>query len=282
LWSNKNMDRLADFRSVFAEAVAARGACRNPRIKAAFARVPRHEFVEPGPWRFAEDGEPTQSADPALLYQDLALGLVPERAISTGTPSLHARSIDACAPALGERIVQIGIGMGYFTAILAELVGTSGEVEAFEVDVPLAEIARRKLAGWPQVRVHARSGITEVEPADVIYVSAGAQEIPSPWLRALRNGGRLILPLTPGDGEGGTLLVERRDRGYRARFVSRARFIPCVGATDATIANGLVEAFARGDHESVRSLRLPPEVPDGSCWFAGKGWWLSRSPVQAA
>src|SRR5271154_6064738 len=112
------MDRLADFRSVFADAVCAKGACRDPRIREAFARVPRHTFVEPGPWRFAEDGPLSASADPALLYQDLALGLAPDRGIPTGLPSLRARSLDACAPKLGESVVHVGAGAGYFTAIL--------------------------------------------------------------------------------------------------------------------------------------------------------------------
>jgi protein-L-isoaspartate(D-aspartate) O-methyltransferase len=272
------MDRLADFRSVFADAVCAKGACRDPRIREAFARVPRHEFVGPGPWRFAEDGPPSASADPALLYQDLALGLAPDRGIPTGLPSLHARCLDASTPKLGESVVHVGAGAGYFTAILAELVGPSGAVRAFEIDAELAATAKRKLAPWPQVTVHARSAVDAQDPADLIYVCAGAQQVPSAWLRALRPGGRLSVPLTPGDSEGAVLLVKHVNlEQYEARFVTPARFVPCIGATDPDAAELLRQAFARGDRASVCSLRVAPALPDSSCWFAGDGWWLSSS-----
>jgi protein-L-isoaspartate(D-aspartate) O-methyltransferase len=271
-------DRLSDFRAVFAEAIVARAACRDPRIKTAFARVPRHAFVPPGPWRFAEDGPFTASADPALIYQDLALALVSERGIPTGLPSLHARCIDACGLGAGESVVQIGAGAGYFTAVLAELVGPSGKVRAFEIDPALATAAERNLSPWAQVRVEARSGTEAEGPADLIYVCAGVQQIPIAWLRAVRPGGRLMVPLTPGETEGGVLLVKHIDgERYDARFVAAARFVPCIGATDPVAAKDLRAAFARGDAASVSSLRVAPERPDSSAWFAGDGWWLSCS-----
>jgi protein-L-isoaspartate(D-aspartate) O-methyltransferase len=118
--------------------------------------------------------------------------------------------------------------------------------------------------------------------ADVIYVSAGVQQIPSAWLQALRDGGRLLLPLVPGDAEGGVLLVTRRAHAHEARFVTPARFVPCVGALDAGAIDALRAAFARGDSGAVRSLRVAPERADDSCWFAGDGWWLSRSEASRA
>jgi protein-L-isoaspartate(D-aspartate) O-methyltransferase len=78
------MDRLADFRRVFAQVVVARAGCGDPAILAAFERIPRHEFIGPGPWYLSEDRIPTPSADPALLYQDIAMALAPERGITTG------------------------------------------------------------------------------------------------------------------------------------------------------------------------------------------------------
>lgn len=270
------MDRLADFRAVFADAVTARAGCRDPRIREAFARVPRHEFIGAGPWHFSENGLPTASTDPALLYQDLSLGLT--RHITTGLPSLHARCLDACGLRPGDHVVQIGAGTGYFTAIFAELVGPTGSVRAFEID-PIARVACENLAPWPWVRVEHRSGVTRHEPADVVYAFAAVQQIPLEWIEALRPGGRLLVPLTPGDREGGILLVERSERGFPARFVTPARFIPCIGASDERAVAALREAFARGDMGSVRSLRGEPDDPDGSCWFRGAGWWLSRDEV---
>src|SRR5262245_30598186 len=132
------MDRIADFREVFAQVVVTRAGCRAPSIRAAFASVPRHEFLGAGPWHFTEYGDITPSDDAALVYQDIGIGLVPERGIPTGLPSLHARCIAASAPKKGDRVVHIGAGSGYYTAILAELVGDEGHVNAFEIDMELA------------------------------------------------------------------------------------------------------------------------------------------------
>lgn len=168
-------------------------------------------------------------------------------------------------------------GRGYFTAIIAEVVGPTGSIRAFEIETRLAELARQSLSGGPQVHVEARSGTGEHEAADVIYVSAGVQQIPLTWLRSLREGGRLLLPLVPGGVEGGVLLITRRGKGFDAGFVGAARFVPCIGATDPDAIGRLRAAFGQGETDSVRSLRVNPEAPDDSCWFAGSGWWLSRS-----
>lgn len=269
------MERLADFRQVFAQMVVARGHCSDPTILAAFTKVPRHEFVGPGPWQVSEFGDVTPSADPALVYQDVGMGLA--EGIPTGLPSLHARIMASCAIIPGARVVQVGAGAGYFTAVLSELVGETGRVVAYEIDAALAARAQASLAERPQVRVLAASGVRAfAEPADVIYVFAGAQVLPLCWVESLAPGGRLVFPLTPGSGEGGMLLVRRlEDPGhFEARFLCRVRFVPCIGAQDGAAGVRLAAAFAAGTHEGVRSLRLGGQ-PDASAWFVGAGWWLS-------
>ncbi|MGH9888957.1 MAG: protein-L-isoaspartate O-methyltransferase family protein, partial [bacterium] len=142
------MERLDDFRSVFAQMVVARGGCpANREVLRAFSTVPRHLFVGTGPWAVIEDGTCTGTDDPALVYQDVGLGLAP--AIPTGLPSLHARMLDALSISQGEHIVQVGAGTGYFTAILAELTGATGRVDAFEIDGALAARAETNLRSWP-------------------------------------------------------------------------------------------------------------------------------------
>jgi len=262
---------------VFADAVLARAGIRDTRLRDAFAKVPRHEFVGPGPWRFSETGEPTLSADPALLYQDIVLGLAPDRGITTGLPSLHARCLHDCAPQAGESIIHVGAGTGYYTAILAELVGPTGSVTAFEIDQALAASASARLQEWPSVVVYPSSG-TELPPgaADLIYVCAGVQRLPGAWLDGLSPGGRLGVPLTPGDGEGGFLLVQQLRRGvFSARFLCPARFFPCIGAQEPTSVDSLAQAIRSRGLAAVRSLKRSPEPPDESCWFAGDDWWLS-------
>jgi len=268
-------ERLADFRRVFAEIVFARGGCRDRRILEAFATVPRHEFLGPGPWHVSEHGDVTPSDDPALTYQDIGLALAPDRGIPTGLPSLHARCIEACAPKSGDRVVHVGAGSGYFTAILAHLIGEQGSVLAFEIDRPLAERAKVLLGSHSNVRVDVASGVRQLETSDLIYVCAGLQQLPLAWLDALSQHGRLMFPLAPGTEEGAMLLVTRDGDAFRARFVSSARFVPCIGALDPAKNEALAKAFRSGTRDEVRSLKRT--APDDTAWFTGDGWWLSTS-----
>ena len=285
--------RTAALRAFFARYVAARGVAGDPRIEEAFAAVPREPFAGPGPWSILcsgpwrmQQGQPgyvqTPGGDPAFLYQDTLVALDAERGINIGEPSLHAHCLDALAPQPGEAVVQVGAGSGYYTAILAHLVGAAGRVHAFEVDPVLASRASRNLAPWPQVTLHARSGTADGLPeADAIYVNAGITQPGQAWLDALRPGGRLLFPLQPEGGFGGMLLVHKpRDGGpaWPARFVSRAAFIACQARQDDATGRGLAAAFARGGWEDVQAMRLDGK-PDATCWFNGPDWWLSKAPA---
>lgn len=285
-------DRSHTLRAFYARFVTARGGVGDPRIRDAFAAVPREIFAGPPPWSIrvfaAWPGPPdapgyleTPDGDPAYLYQDTLVALDAARGINIGEPSLHAHCLDALALRAGETVLHVGAGSGYYSAILSELVGPGGQVHAFEIDPALAARAARNLADRPWVRLHARSGIAADLPAvDAVYVNAGLTQPDRSWLAALRPGGRLLFPLQPVGGFGGMLMVGRpaaaQATAWPARFVSRAGFIPCQAPQDARGGQGLAAAFAGGDWARVRSLRLDGR-PDASCWFAGEGWWLSTA-----
>ena len=252
------------------------------RLEAAFATVARERFAGPGPWQVrAEEGYvETPGDDPACLCQDVLVALDAARGINIGQPSLHTRCIAALALRPGEGVVHVGAGTGYYTAILAAMVGADGGVDAFEIDPAMAARARPNLAELPWLRLHERSGSEGTLPqADAVYVSAGATHPATAWLEALRPGGRLIFPLTPDQGIGGMLLVTRGPRlgVFGAGFVSGARFIPCQGMRDTETGRRLSAVFAGGGSREVRSLRVDV-APDDTCWFSGDGWWLSTSP----
>ena len=82
-----------------------------------------------------------------MLYQDLVIALDPARGVNNGSPSLHAKLLEALGPKPGEHIVHVGAGAGYYSAILAELVGPTGRVTAVEFDAALAERAKTLLSG---------------------------------------------------------------------------------------------------------------------------------------
>jgi len=274
----------ASFREFYARLVTASVEVHNEEIARAFASIAREDFLPPGPWQVLvpKGYIETPTDDPALLYQDIVVAIDPSRRINNGEPSLHARCLNAASPQPGETILHVGCGSGYYTAILATLAGPDGRVTGLDVVAELAERARHNLKQFQNVDIQCRSGsVAPLPMSHVIYVNAGATEPVKAWLDALLPGGRLIFPLTPGRDFGGMLLVTRHAEGpvFEARFVTRAGFIPCLGAQDEEIRPRLKEAFQHSDWRKVRSLRVNDGAPDSSCWFAGKDWWLSTATI---
>jgi len=271
-------DRLAACRRAYAERIAGlAGIAKGSEIAAALATIPRERFVGPAPWRSAPSRDHAQTVpdDAAALYQDIVVSLGAGRGLNNGQPSLHARCLNALGVRKGEDAVQVGAGTGYYTAMLAMLVGETGRVDAYEIEPELAERARANLAEFPQVTVHCRSGAVGPLPdCDVLYVNAAAAEPLAVWLDALRPEGRLLFPLEPEDDGGAMLLVTRKADGvYAARFLCGVQFVACAGAQDAQAGRALKAAFQRGNTRNVRWLHRNGR-PDESCWCAGRGWWL--------
>jgi protein-L-isoaspartate(D-aspartate) O-methyltransferase len=181
----------------------------------------------------------------------------------------------------GETVVQIGAGAGYYTAILAELVGTKGRVIAYEIEPDIARRAAANLASYPQVEVRARSGVEGLPNADAVYVNAAATHPLPAWLEALKAGGRLLFPLQAAHSTGAMLMITRPDSGdaWPARFLSAVVFIACEGAQDRSIGHELDEAFRRGGFGRVRSLRFGG-APSPSDWLRGDGWALSTEAAE--
>jgi protein-L-isoaspartate(D-aspartate) O-methyltransferase len=274
------MRSIEEHRRFYARYIVHSAGSQDERLIAAFESVPREDYMGPGPWPiFVGSGYlPTISDDPHLLYQDVLVGLATDRGINNGQPTLHARCLAAVAPAEGETVVHIGAGTGYYTAVLAQLVGPSGRVIAYEIEADLAARAQSNLAHLGQVEVVAASAADAALPAaDVIYVNAGATHPPAAWLDALNVGGRLIFPLTPNLGFGCMLLVTRRaEQVYAAAALMRVAFIPCIGARDDAASKSLTHALESHSLQRVKSLHRD-DRPDSTAWCAGAGWWLSSA-----
>jgi protein-L-isoaspartate(D-aspartate) O-methyltransferase len=229
-------------RRAYAKQLTAAAGIQDARVEAAFAAVPREHFLGPGPWqimRWFRGYEPTPSDDPVYVYTDHVIAILPERNLNNGEPSLHVRLIASAAPQQGEHVVHIGAGVGYYTAILAELVGPAGTVTAIEFDPGLAKRATNNFSTSPNVRVVSGDGTRGAfDTADVIYVNAGASRPVAAWLNGLKNGGRLIVPLTvdgfpSGNINGGRVFrIERQGSDFLAKGISRIAIFPCEGARD--------------------------------------------------
>lgn len=276
------MSDLAAIRRDYARMIMERAGVSSPRLEAAFAAIPREDFVGPGPWslyRPSGFGE-TSDSNPAHLYDDALVALVPEKRINNGQPSGHAMWLEAADPHTGDHAVHIGAGTGYYTAILAHLVGPSGHVTAIEYDADLAAKARKNLAGYPNVTVVQGDGATAAfDPADVIYVNAGVARPAESWLDNLRQGGRLVLPLTASTGPGplppGVVFrFEKQGDSFLARVVSPTAFIPFEGLREPAMAEALSKAFAQGGVHRVTRLVRGGDWPDDQVWLRGPGWTL--------
>jgi protein-L-isoaspartate(D-aspartate) O-methyltransferase len=282
---------LAAVRRRYAEHVCALAESDWPALLGAFAVVPRERFVGPGPWTIIGAGlmrETTPDADPRHLYRNVLVALDDAKGLNNGQPQFWATLFARLQPRAGERAVHVGAGGGYYSAILAELVEWNGWVTAIEYEPELAAAAARALSDRPNVEVLAGDAHALLTgPADIIVASCGFDAIPVPWVRALNDGGRLMLPLTagsplPGIGAGGVLLVTRRGQAFEAAFVSGTMiYHDRAGRSDAA-GERLQAAFGprnlwTGGLPPVASLRLDT-TPDDTCWLAGDGWWLSTAP----
>jgi protein-L-isoaspartate(D-aspartate) O-methyltransferase len=274
---------LAIVRRAYAKQMLAVFGVTNPRVEAAFAAVRREAYLGPGPWPiwypFRRGYVATPSDDPIYLYQDVFVSLIPERNLNNGEPAGHAMLI-ACADARsGEHAVHIGAGTGYYTAILAHMVGDTGRITAIEYDPGLAARLAVNFAGRPNVCALQGDGTKiDFEPADVIYVSAGATRPVDLWLDRLNDGGRLILMLTMDKRfrrAGAFFRIERRGDGFLARWIFAGDIFPCEGARDAESERALGAALDKGGWERVTRLYRSGDVPEEQCWLKGPGWALA-------
>jgi protein-L-isoaspartate(D-aspartate) O-methyltransferase len=272
---------LAERRRRYAAEITRHSGVYHERVEEAFATVPREDYITPPPWIiFAPGGLfRDETTDAAELYQDVLVVLDRARGINNGQPSLHAAWMAALDPRPGETVVHIGAGTGYYTALLAQLVDPGGRVEAYEIEADLAEMARRNLAAFGAVSVHAISGIgTTLPDADIVYVNASASAPDLGWLDALKPAGRLIFPLQSARQRGGVAMqVTRTPRGYRAAATMEVAFIPCVGAMPRPAAGGRTDV---GEIMRTRSLwRTRERPPDDTAIVIYDEVWLSSQAI---
>jgi protein-L-isoaspartate(D-aspartate) O-methyltransferase len=185
----------------------------DPRVLDAMLRVPRHEFV-PEPYR-------------AQAYDDHPLPIGDGQTISQ--PYIVAIMLECLQLTPRDKVLEVGTGSGYVTALLAEL---AAQVFSIERHASLADSARNLLAalGYTNVRVFTGDGalgLTACAPFDAILVSAAAPQVPLALLSQLRDGGRMIIPIGAPDSQ--QLQFIRMVNGQAVNsFREPVRFVPLV------------------------------------------------------
>ena len=194
----------------------------NSRVVAAFRAVARADFVPEAARRNA--------------YEDRPIEILESQ--TTSQPSLIARMIDAADVLPGDRVLEVGTGFGYQTALIAAL---GADVVSVDRHASIAEAARANLeaagidaevvvgdgwGGWP-----GRA------PYDAIVVSAAASEVPAALGEQLADGGRLIIPVKAQRGDEVLVFVKQRGHLVKTRLLTPARFVPLVPGEVADQSN---------------------------------------------
>jgi protein-L-isoaspartate(D-aspartate) O-methyltransferase len=199
----------------FLVAAARAAGVQDVRLLSVMAELPRAAFV------------PSRQVDDAYVDEPVRIA---HRQVTT-QPSLVARMVEALELGGGERVLEIGTGYGYQTALLCRL---AREVWSVELWSDMTDAARTALAGQGIANVHlvvgdGTQGLPDQAPFDAILVSAAYPEVPGPLAEQLLREGRLVQPIGPGGFED-VVLFSRRERGLtRVRSIAPARFVRLYG-----------------------------------------------------
>jgi len=201
-------------REQMVRAQLAERGIRDLRVLEAMRAVPRHEFV------------PEEFRDRA--YEDCPLPIGEGQTISQ--PYIVAAMLERLALRETDRVLEVGTGSGYVTALLSVL---CAEVFSVERCASLAHPARATLLrlGYNNVAIHVGDGTlgwSEVAPFDAVLVSAATPEVPSSLFEQLREGGRMILPVGPAWSQELQLIRKISGRA-EVTVLEGCRFVPLVG-----------------------------------------------------
>jgi len=288
---------IAAARDTMVAELVARRIIRTPAVQRAFRTVPRHAFV-PKPFVIPTDplfAEVIETHDPCRVYGDVLVVIDGGKHINCGTPSAVATQVEQLNVAEGMRALHVGTGSGYYTAILAELVGERGTIIGIEYEPDLAEMSAAHLAraGYTNVTVLAgdgAAGVPEAAPFDRILVSAACTDIAPAWISQLGDDGRLVFPLChtsvlgPRVMSGVLLTLHQLDRQLTGAirgpvvFVGiRGAFAP-VGHQEA-LADALQRWFALEEFLRIklpiRVVMKPADVPVPQA--SSVPWWLETA-----
>jgi protein-L-isoaspartate(D-aspartate) O-methyltransferase len=290
---------LEECRQFYADEVRFAAHISTPGLAEAFAVVPREKFLGPGPWEIASADVRGMSAagaiqmsytpvdDPRHLYHNVVVVLDKDKDINNGQPSALGRWIDALQLQPGDRAYHLGCGVGYYTAIMAEVVGAGGSVVGSEVQPDLALRALQNLSSCANTRVHAGDGaVFDPGECDAMLINAGVTHPLPLWLDRLRNGGRLMVPLTmattPTLGIGAMIRIVRQDDRYSAEVVTTLAIYSCLNARDPQMEAPLKKAFTTGALMRMRSVRRDRHEPADVCLLHSAEVCISSADPAAA
>jgi protein-L-isoaspartate(D-aspartate) O-methyltransferase len=265
------MMTVEDCRRFYAQEVRFAANISSPALVEAYASVPREKYLGPPPWQL---GSPEQRAlsltgkagtsyysteDPRDLYHNLVVALDLSRDINNGQPSALGRWISALDLKPGDRVYHLGCGVGYYTAIMAEVVGPTGSVAGIELHPGLAARAKENLSSYSNVAVHAGDGATF---------------------------DRLVVPLTvavtPTLGQGVMAKIVHERDGFSAEVVTVLAIFSCISARDPLLEPLMAKALTTRALLRISSIRRDVHDQVETCILHGSEVCVSSAELAAA
>jgi len=291
------MMTIEECRRFYSEEIRFAANVQSPALVEAFARVPREDFLGPGPWELGSpalramalgggmDMSYTRVEDARQLYHNVVVALDKEGDIHNGQPSALAWWIGAIDLQPGERAYHLGCGVGYYTAIMAEVVGPGGSITGCEVQRELAARAKQNLSRYPNVTVTEGDGATfDPGECDAMLINAGTTHPLPLWLDRLREGGRLVVPLTlamaPTRGAGVMAKIVRQGSGFTAQVVTAVGIYSCASARDAQREPLIRAAITSGALMKMKSVRRDTHEQSDTCVLHGADVCLSSAEIR--
>jgi methyltransferase of ATP-grasp peptide maturase system len=258
------------------------GVLRDPAWRTALEGTPRHVFV-PSFYRMEHDVGWAEigTGQPAWLeavYSDLtlvtALADKPVVPVSSATrPGLLMSMLEALDVHDGHRMLEIGTGTGFGTAVLCHRLGADN-VFSVDISANLVEAARERLAGLgyaPTLTVgHGALGLPGREPFDRIMATCSVPAVPWAWAEQLAPGGRVLVDVKPGFSAGSLVLLRRYEDRLEGRFLPEWAAFVAMRDADSTPHEDVRPTYL--DEGAISSTRLEPKL-DG----LRVPWFLAHS-----
>lgn len=259
---DKSDPDLTSLRNALVDQLLSNKFIQSPPVEAAFRAVPRHLFLP---------GVPL-----AEVYSDRAIVNKQDESgrwiSSSSQPAIMAIMLEQLGLQPGHKVLEIGAGTGYNAAIMAHLVGETGQVVTVDIDADLAEGASQRLdqAGYTQVQVVCADGGYGYPPAgpyDRLILTVGAADIAPAWWEQLLPGGRLVLPLEIASGEWQkSVAFDLVDGLLISRSLRDCGFMTLRGAFSA----GSIQELQLGPQEGLLLLAdapLPADLDQVYAWL---------------
>lgn len=276
------MMTIDECRAFYAQELRFDASLTTPGLVEAFAKVPREKFLGPGPWQIGSVNARAMSAagigqfsyitvqDPRDVYHNVVISLDRAKDINNGQPGSLARWIDALGLKPGERMYHLGCGVGYYTAIMTEVVGPSGSVIGLELQPELAARAKENLACYANVTVEAGDGAGfDPGECDAILVNCGVTHPQTKWLERLREGGRLVVPFTMAMnatiGQGVMTKITRSNGRFAAELVSPVAIFSGGSLRDAALHTQLLKGLTTGGLLRLKCVRTDTHEAGETC-----------------